>query len=299
MVQGEQLMEELLYRPPFEADSYLLQVTKGCSHNKCAFCTMYRDIPFRVLSEEEIRSQLEQVKGYHIERVFLENGDPFCLNAEKLKGICGMVHAYLPNVKTIAMYASIKNIMTKTDEELAALSACGINDLNIGVESGLDEALRLMNKGYTAIQAKEQLLRLQNAGIRYGANVIFGCAGRQKRKENALATAELLNETEPYLIFTGTIHSEPGCPLYEDMKSGRFAESTVGEYLEEEELFLEHLQVDDCFFFGAHPSNVCRMYGWLMDNQEEMIHAVRETRSDLADRLDQIPQRGGEGALFL
>ena len=239
------------------------------------------------------------MKGYHIERVFLENGDPFCLNAEKLKGICGMVHAYLPNVKTIAMYASVLNIMAKSDKELAELRNCGINDLNIGVESGLDEALHMMNKGYTAIQAKEQLLRLKKAGIRYGANVIFGCAGNERRIENAMAAAELLNETEPYLIFTGTIHSEPGCSLYEETKNGRFRESTIGEYLEEEECFLEHLQVDDCFFFGAHPSNVCRLYGWLKDNQEEMIHAVRETRSDLADRLDQIPQRGGEGALFL
>ena len=136
------------------------------------------------------------------------------------------------------MYASIKNIRGKSDEELRRLRSLGINELNIGVESGLDEALSRMNKGYKAEEALTELARLNAAGMDYGANIIFGCAGEGHSRENAEATARLLNETKPYLIFTGTIHADPGCPLYDDMQSGTFRESTFGEYLEEEERFL-------------------------------------------------------------
>lgn len=289
-----------IYRPPFEARSLLLQVTTGCSHNRCSFCTMYRDEQFRVESLEQIEEDLEEAREYvpDVTRVFLENGDPFALSADRLEQIAVMIHAYLPKVDTIAMYASIKNVIGKTDEELRRLRILGINELNIGVESGLDEALSYMNKGYTAEQAVYELMRLKAAGIEYGANIILGCAGAERRYENAAATAALLNETEPYLIFTGTIHSDPGCPLYEEIQSGRFLESTFGEYLDEEERLLELLDLTGCYFFGLHPSNIVRMDGNLPEDQEAMLELVRKRRAQLAGRLDERPVRYGEGAIF-
>ena len=179
----------LTYRPPYEADSLLLQVTAGCSHNRCSFCTMYRDVPFEEESMEQIESDLQEIAGAiaaargarryvpDISRVFLENGDPFCLPADRLAEIAQLVHRYLPGVERIAMYASVKNIRSKTDAELRMLRGLGINELNVGVESGLDDALARMNKGYTAEQAFYELGRLRDAGIDYGANIIFGCAG--------------------------------------------------------------------------------------------------------------------------
>ena len=289
-----------IYRPPFEARSLLLQVTTGCSHNRCSFCTMYRDEQFRVEPLEQIEEDLEEAREYvpDVTRVFLENGDPFALSADRLEQIAVMIHAYLPKVDTIAMYASIKNVIGKTDEELRRLRTLGINELNIGVESGLDEALSYMNKGYTAEQAVYELKRLKAAGIEYGANIILGCAGAERRYENAAATAALLNETEPYLIFTGTIHSDPGCPLYEEIQSGRFLESTFGEYLDEEERLLELLDLTGCYFFGLHPSNIVRMDGNLPEDQEAMLELVRKRRAQLAGRLDERPVRYGEGAIF-
>ena len=195
------------------------------------------------------------------------------------------------------MYASVRNIMTKTDEELAKLRSAGINELNVGVESGLDEALAYMNKGYTAEEALHALMRLKKAGIDYGANIILGCASRERRRENALKTAELLNRTEPYLIFTGTIHADHGCPLYEDMKNGVFAENTIGEYLEEEEILLEALEKKHCFLFSLHPSNIVRMQGFLDRHGEEMLAYLRKRKSELTDVLDQIPARAGEGGI--
>ena len=289
-----------IYRPPFEARSLLLQVTTGCSHNRCSFCTMYRDEPFRVEPLEQIEEDLAEARQYvpNVTRVFLENGDPFALSADRLEQIAVMIHAYLPRVETIAMYASIKNVIGKSDEELRRLRNLGINELNIGVESGLDEALVYMNKGYTSDQAKHELNRLKEAGIDYGANIILGCAGPERRHENAAATAALLNETKPYLIFTGTIHSDLGCPLYEDIQNGRFVESTFGEYLDEEEELLELLELTDCYLFGLHPSNIVTMHGNLPEDKAVMLDLIRKRREELANRLDERPVRYGEGAVL-
>ena len=289
-----------IYRPPFEARSLLLQVTTGCSHNKCSFCTMYRDEPFRMEPLDQIEEDLVEARQYvpNVTRVFLENGDPFALSADRLEQIAVMIHAYLPRVETIAMYASVKNVIGKSDEELRRLRNLGINELNIGVESGLDEALAYMNKGYTAAQAKYELNRLKSAGIDYGANIILGCAGAERRHENAAATAALLNETKPYLIFTGTIHSDPGCPLYDDMQSGRFVESTFGEYLDEEEELLELLDLTECYLFGLHPSNIVTMHGNLPEDKAAMLELIRKRREELANRLNERPVRYGEGAVL-
>ena len=290
----------LTYRPPFEARSLLLQVTAGCSHNQCSFCTMYRDVPFATETMEQIEKDLREAREYvpDISRVFLENGDPFCLSADRLSAIAVKIHDYLPKVETIAMYASIKNIRGKTDEELVSLRSLGINELNIGVESGLDDALLRMNKGYTAQQAVHELKRLNAAGMDYGANIIFGCAGEGYSEENAKTTAQLLNETKPYLIFTGTIHADPGCPLYDDMQKGSFRESTFSEYLDEEELFLSLLDLDGCYYFGLHPSNLVQMHGYLNQDKQDMLTVVRNRREQLAGKLHERPIRGGEGAIL-
>ena len=288
------------YRPPFEAGSLLLQVTAGCSHNQCSFCTMYRDVPFAAETMEQIEEDLREAREYvpGITRVFLENGDPFCLSTERLLKIAIKIHEYLPKVETIAMYASIKNIRGKTDDELKRLRSLGINELNIGVESGFDEALVHMNKGYTAKQAFDELKRLKDAGMDFGANIIFGCAGPDHYEENAKSTALLLNETKPYLIFTGTIHADPGCPLYEEMQGATFRESTFGEYLDEEEIFLSSLDLDGCYYFGLHPSNLVQMHGYLNQDKRQMLAAIQARRKQLSARLQEKPVRGGEGAIL-
>jgi len=291
-----------IYRPPFEADSLLLQATVGCSHNRCSFCTMYRDVQFRAEPLEQISKDLDEASLFYLDvkRVFLENGDAFVLSADRLLAIAEMIHGKLPEVETIAMYASIKNILGKTDDNLKALRDAGINDLNIGVESGYDPALRYMNKDHSAEDAIHELLRLKKAGFDFGLNIILGCAGSGKQEENAAATANLLNQTQPNLIFTGTMHSDPGCPLYDDMKSGAFMENTVGEYLDEEEKLVGLLKLENCRYFGLHPSNIVRVDAMLPRDQEELLREIRATRKYLsADQLNSRPRRFGEGAVLL
>lgn len=288
------------YRPPFEANSLLLQVTTGCTHNTCSFCYMYKDVPFSVEPMEQVEKDLAEAREYYpnVRRVFLENGDPFALSARRLKIIAEAVHKYLPKVENISMYASVRNIKNKTDEELKALRELGINELNIGVESGLDEALTLMNKGYTSEEAYYELKRLRASGIDYAANVILGSAGPRKLIENAKDTANLLNETTPYLVFTTTLHSEPLSPIYEDMRTGRFLQSTIGEYIDEEEILLENLDLSGSLFFGLHPSNVVRMYGRLPGDKGTLLNEIKNTRIRLKDKLNMRPERSSEGSIL-
>ena len=290
----------MVYRPPYEANSLLLQVTQGCSHNKCTFCYMYPDVPFRVCPMEQVEADIEEAVRYcpDVDRVFLEHGDAFVLSADRLIQIADVIHRKLPGVKTIAMYASIQNIRQKTDAELRRLHESGIGGLDIGVESGLDAALAYMNKGHTADEAREQLLRLTAVGIDYSFNAILGCGGAELWRENADATAALINAVQPNLLFVGTLHAQPGCQLYKDMKSGAFRECTYGQLLDEQERMIHGLELKDTIYFGSHPSNIVPMQGRLPDHKQEMIEAVREKREQLRRHLDEYPQRGGEGSIL-
>ena len=290
----------IVYRPPYEADSFLLQVTKGCSHNRCTFCSMYPDVPFAVCPMEEVEADLEEGARYcpDVTRVFLEHGDAFVLSADCLLAIAEAVHRKLPKVETIAMYASIQNIRAKTDAELRKLRALGIHGLDIGVESGLDAALTYMNKGHTAREAREQLLRLTEAGMDYSFNAILGCGGADMWQENADATADLINAVQPHLLFIGSLHAESGCRLYQDMKDGVFHECTIGQLLDEQERMIRRLDLRNTYYFGSHPSNLVPMQGRLPQQKQDMIDVIRETREALCTQLDTFPLRGGEGAVL-
>ena len=293
-------MTGIVYRPPYEANSLLLQVTLGCSHNKCTFCYMYPDVQFKVCPMEEVEADIEEATRYcsNVKRVFLEHGDAFVLSAEKLLKIADAIHRKLPKVETIAMYASIQNIKSKTDEELRQLRTAGIHGLDIGVESGLDAALTYMNKGHTAAEAREQLLRLTEAGMDYSFNAILGCGGAELWKENADATADLINAVQPHLLFIGSLHAQPGCRLYQDMRNGTFKECTIGQLLDEQERLIRRLDLKDTYYFGSHPSNLVPMQARLPDQKQDMIEAVQETREQLRAHLDEFPARGGEGSIL-
>lgn len=290
-----------IYRPPFEANSLLLQVTVGCSHNKCTFCSMYREVKFCTESIEQIEKDLLEARELYpiVKRVFLVNADPFVLSATKLKEIAKKINQILPEVETIAMYASISNIKDKTDEELKELRTLKINDLNIGIESGLDDVVKKLNKGFTIDEAKEQLARLNSAGLNFSINIIIGAAGAIKSKENALANANFLNKVKPNLIFIATLHVDPGSKIEEEMLNGNFIENNVGENIKEELLMLQNLDLEKTFFFGLHTSNVIPVYGFLGDKKEEMIKDLLNGLSSLNEEyLNKKPIKDSEGRII-
>ncbi len=296
-----------LYRPPYEARSLLLPVTEGCSHNACTFCTMYRDIPFRVLDDAEIMEGLEAAKavyekyGRQPNRVFLEHGDAFALSFERLKHIAEMIHDTIPGMESIGCYASILNIRGKTPEELRELAALGYDNFDIGVESALDEVLEHFNTGYTVQEAKEQIQKLRDAGITYGINIIIGAQGNGRYKDNALANAAFLNQTEPHLIFTGTLNPGPGSVLEAEVARGEFRCNTLRELIEEQKLMLENLTLDGTMYFGLHSSNPVPVWGKLPDRQQILIDRLATRLAEIADeKLDRVPTREAvEGGIFI
>lgn len=291
-----------VYRPPFEANSLLLEVTVGCSHNACTFCTMYSCQKFRVAPIEQIESDLLEARQYYkqVKRIFLVNGDPFALSAEKLLIIGKKINEIFPEVETISMYASIKNIRTKTDEELRNIRAQKMNDFNIGIESGMDSVLHHFNKGFTLEEAREQLQRLKKAGIDYSVNIMLGAAGEGKWKENATANAKFVNEIEPRLIFLATLHVDAGSPLEEELKTGKFVENTLGENVQEELVFLKGLELKNTVFFGLHTSNVVPVAGQLPVQKQQLIEYIEERYSKIPERIRNLkPEKGMEGKAIL
>ncbi len=276
------------YRPPVECDSVLLQVTVGCAHNTCTFCNMYRDVAFSVESMEQIEKDLVEARGIYPngERVFLVNGDAFVLKTEKLKAIAEMIHKYFPENKVITMYASIRNIKAKTDQELKELNACGINDLYVGVESGSDQVLAYINKGTTVEEAKTQLHRLNNAGINHLASLMIGVGGKGKGLENARLTAAFLNDTKPALIWIGTLALFSGTPMHGEMVSGHFSLASELEILQEEKELIERIGLYNVPVYGVHPTNAVPVKGVLPWDRQKMI-----------ETLDKGIERLGEGNL--
>ncbi len=294
---------EPVFRPPFEAESLLLQVTVGCSHNKCSFCTMYREVGFSMESIEQIEKDLREAREAipNVERIFLVNADPFALSAERLKAIGQKINEILPEVQTIAMYASILNVMSKTDDELKELRALKFNDLNIGVESGLPGMMERFNKGYDLVTAKTQLARLQKAGIDFSLNIIIGGAGTEHHLENARANGTLINETEPTLIFIANLHVDPGSELFDEMQRGEFVENTLRQNLEEEIELLQSLTVNNCFFYGMHTSNTVPVQGMLPLAKETMLKRLVNGLEAMDERLldSRNLKKGREGNLIL
>ncbi len=271
------MKNNIIYAPPLDIPSFQLTVTEGCSHNKCTFCTMFQGIDFQIIPIYEIENDLRQASAYgqQIDRVFLESGDAFVLSAKRLLEIAELIHQYLPNVEVIAAYASVKNIMSKTDAELSALAEAGIGEINIGVESGLDEVLSFMNKGFNIVQAKEQLLRLRKANMPFSINIIGGSAGPQRLQENALASAAFCNEVKPGLIYFMPLQVDKESRLAHAMEKGEFIKSNLGELMTEEIEFLSHLELGGCTYFAAHMLNPVQLVGSLPNDKERMLGELR------------------------
>lgn len=288
------------FRPPYEANSLILQVTSGCSHNACTFCAMYRDTEFAPSPFEEIEADLREASRFYswADRVFLANGDAFCLPAERLFVIGEMIRYYLPNVQSIGGYASIKNMFDKSGDDLEKLAQMGFADFNVGVESGLDDVLDFMNKGYTAAQAREQLARLTAAGMPFNVNIINAAAGPERILEHAEANAAIVNDIKPTLVFVSPLHVDSGTPLEAEVENGSFDECTLGQYVTEEIEFLKHLDVTDCVFFGLHVSNPIPVLGTLPNDKSRLIDDLQQGMTHIPEwRLNSHPTKGFEGKI--
>ncbi len=288
----------MIYRPPVEADTPLLEVTYGCSWNKCSFCDMYKT-KFGISPLEHIEEDLKELSNVYpsdLKRIFIVNGDAFTLPTDRLLKISEIIHKYFPEIECIAAYASIRNIMTKTPEDLKQLHKAGYDCFYIGLETAYNPALKQMNKGYTQEDEYRELEKLENAGIEYNAIIMFGVAGKGNYKINVEETVKLLNRFKPKMILSMSTRIQENTPLAEMRENGDFIESTEREQIEEELLYLEKLEMpDDCYYFGSHPYNligVSKFFKYKQDMIDYIIDKLKEIELVNPKLLDTVVSRG-------
>lgn len=282
------------YRPPYEASSLLLQVTVGCAHNKCIYCTMYADTKFCVEPLNQIEEDIieaRKIYGNGIKRVFLVNGDAFVLSANKLKDIANIIHKHFSNIEVITMYASINNIKSKTDEELKELKKLKIDELWVGVETGNKETLLYLNKGFTLDDTYTQLERLNKADIKHIDILMFGTGGTGNGSKHAKDTAQLINMVKPMAIATTTLGAFGESKLSKDVSEGVFKPATELEVLEEQKELISLIDIE-VLYLGIHSINTVPFDARLPEDKEKAISFINKNIDKLDDEfLNSIQKR--------
>lgn len=285
---------EPIYRNPYVKPSPLLEITRGCTHNKCKFCVMYKDVSFRPAPLEWIEEDLQEIATYYPdnEELQLLGADPFALSFEKLDTILDLIHKYLPNTKRITMAARVSNVKNKTVDELKILKDKGITELYLGVESGDDWTLDRINKGYTAEDIIEQTKKLDEAGIKYWMTFLNGVAGKEHSKEHAINSAKIFSQANPIIVGSGGLTLFPETDLAKEAKEGEFTPLTEKEMLEEYKLFLEHLDTDTTLI-THHTMLGLNLTGLdFLPNKERILEALEQGIKNLDEEyLENLRKR--------
>jgi len=266
-----------IFRPPSEADSLLLQVTIGCSHNQCDFCAMYRDKQFRVRKLADIIQDIELAAedyGSDVRRVFLCDGDAFVLSTAVLTAILDRLHECFPELQRVGIYANARDILAKSNEELALLHSKRLDILYLGLESGSDRILKDNHKGATAEQMVRAVNKAQAAGIKASVIYLLGLGGTELWQENALASAKAVSQMNPAYLSALTVTVVPGTPLHKRMAAGKFTLPDPAGFLKELRLFLENANVKATVFRSNHASNYLALAGRLPRDKARLIQEI-------------------------
>jgi radical SAM superfamily enzyme YgiQ (UPF0313 family) len=267
--------EGLIIRPPSEAYSLLLQVTVGCSHNRCTFCGTYRQKKFKIKSIERVENDLREAQTYgNIEKMFLCDGDAIIIPQPRLLEIMTLIRRYLPKLERIGTYANAKSILRKTADELKELKAMGLEIIYLGVETGNAELLKKIEKGATREQMAEAAKRVKEAGIELSATVILGVGGIGSSIEHAMDTASLLTEMDPDYVGALTLMLVPQTPLYDDYMSGRFVLPDKIGFIRELYTIIANSDFTDCYFTSNHASNYLPIKARLPGQKETILKKI-------------------------
>ncbi len=249
--------EGIIIRPPSEAYSILIQVTLGCSHNKCTFCGTYKNKRFAIKPEKIILQDLAFAKKYcrRQDRVFLMDGDALIIPQKRLVWILDQIRENLPWVNRVGLYANRKSISSKSDQDLAELKAKGLGIVYYGVESGDDETLEKIRKGSTSSKLVLEGRRVIEAGIKLSVTVLLGIAGPERSLEHARATGDLLSRLDPDYVGALTVSVIPGTPLAEDMAAGKYTPLKPSEILKELREMISATDLSHGLFLSNHASN--------------------------------------------
>jgi len=273
MTRAHQRYRWPLYRPPSEADSLILPVTIGCSHNRCHFCSMYRDRRFRALPAVEVSAAIREARaslGSEARRVFLADGDAFCLSTRRLRLILEELGASYPTLQRVSSYANARDVLRKSEAELRALRALKLKLLYLGLESGDAETLSRIEKGATVEEMVEAVRRAQAAGIATSVMVLIGLAGPTRSLEHARASAAALDRMEPTYTALLTYTPTPGSPLGEAVGRGEQALLSPEQSLLEIRALLAGLHCRTHFSCN-HASNYLPLRGRLPSAGPELL----------------------------
>ena len=268
-------------RPPSEADSIILQVTVGCSHNRCTFCGAYRNLPFRIKSAQGIETDLAFAARYmrRQRRLFLADGDVLSLSMPRLRRIFRAVHEHLPWIKRIGLYGNAKNIRHKSVKDLQELKTLGLNRVYMGLESGDDRILDQIRKGVTSRQLIEAAGLVKSAGIFLSVTVLLGIGGLALSEDHARATAEVLNAMEPDQIAILTLMLLENTPLYRDWLAGHFVLPESPQLLHELKTMVEGLSVNRGQLHANHASNYLPIAARLPRDKEKILQLIDQALS--------------------
>ena len=267
-----------VYRPPSEAYSLIIQATYGCSHNRCAFCDMYDDKHFAMRPMEEIREDFELARRVYrrVERVFLADGDALMRKTDDLVQILGLIYGLFPECQRVTCYASPTSLQIKSEEELRLLREKGLKMVYMGLESGCDAVLELMDKGHTAAQIIAAGQKARRSGLQLSVTAISGLGSRELWREHAVETAQAFNAMNPEYIGLLTLMVEPGTPLEKWVREGSFYVLKPVEVMQEMELFLQHIDSPGSVFRMNHASNYLTLKGTLNQDRERLLQQVRQ-----------------------
>lgn len=269
--------EGSIYRPPSEADSLILQVTIGCSHNKCTFCGSFKDKKFRVRSYEEVKEDVDEAKQYarYVRKVFIADGDALIIPQKRLVPIVEMIRDAFPKLERIGVYGNTKSILKKSVEELKTLKDLGVGIIYLGVESGDQVVLDKVCKGTNLDKTAEAAQRVKDAGIILSVTVLLGLGGIERSAVHAEETGKFLSRIDPDYAGALSVIVVPGTVLADEVQKGTFKVPDPYMLLEELYIMIKNTNVTHTFFASNHASNYLPVKAWLPEEKERTLRAIK------------------------
>jgi len=274
--------EGTVIRPPSEARSYILQVTLGCSHNRCTFCGTYPDKPFRLRPEEEVLEDVAVAseRTPDTRRVFLADGNALVLSADRLARVLDALADGFPLLRRVGIYANARDILAKSDAELEMLCGKKLEVVYLGLESGSDEVLRQIDKGSTAAEMIEAVQKAKRAGMRVSVIALLGLGGRELSQQHAEATGRVAGAMDPQYLSMLTLMLVPGTPLYRQGEAGEFEMPDPEELLAELRTMIVHSDgLTRCIFRTNHASNYVPLAGTLSRDKAQLLATLDKALS--------------------
>lgn len=275
-----------VYRPPSEAESLIIQVTLGCSHNKCTFCGSYLDKRFTVRNIKDIREDLADSTAMGpVRRIFLADGDALCIPQKRLIEIMELVNKFHPEVRRIGVYASAKDILRKSIDELQELKKLKLGIIYLGVETGDEKLLAKICKGSNYEQLVEAGLKVKETGIELSVTVLLGIGGISGSIEHAHATARILSDMDPDYVGALSVIIVPGTPLYEEFIKGDFKLPDPFGLIEELRIIIAESSFTNCVFRSNHASNYLPVKALLPRDKQKILSAIDSVLNSRDSRM--------------